>query len=129
MLLKVILPHQVLLEQDGVRRMVVETKQGSFGLLPRRLDCVIPLAYGILLYETEQGEQYAAVGSGLLTKIGRQVVVAVNKAVCSDELQRLRHLLQEQFLKEDEQEKNIRLALTKLESAFIRHFLELKRHG
>lgn len=129
MLLKVILPHQVLLEQDRVKRIVVETKQGSFGLLPRRLDCVIPLAYGILLYETEQGEQYAAVGNGLLAKTGRQVVVAVNKAVCSGELQKLRQLLQAQFLKEDEQEKNIRLALTKLESAFIRHFLELKRHG
>ena len=62
MKLKVLLPYQVYAEIDGVSRIVVETPQGSFGLLPRRLDCVAALEPGILTYETKAGgEVYIAV--------------------------------------------------------------------
>ena len=43
MKLKVLLPFQVYAEIDGVKRIVAETPQGSFGLLPQRLDCVAVL--------------------------------------------------------------------------------------
>ena len=55
MKLKVLLPYQVFAEIDDVNRIVAETPQGSFGLLPRRLDCVAVLEPGILTYETEGG--------------------------------------------------------------------------
>ena len=51
--LKVLLPFQVFAEKTGVSRIVAETREGSFGLLPHRLDCVAALAPGILTYETE----------------------------------------------------------------------------
>ena len=129
MRLKVVLPHQILLEQNDVLRIVVETRQGSLGLLPRRLDCAAPLSPGILIYETKQGEKYLAVGAGLLTKVGPNVSVAVSNAVHSDNLQTLRQIFASQFIKQDKHEKEFRTALTRLESAFVRHFLELKRYG
>ena len=46
--LKVLLPFQVFTDEDGVSRIVAETRTGSFGLLPHRLDCVAALAPGIL---------------------------------------------------------------------------------
>ena len=52
--LKVLLPFQVFAEKTGVARIVAETREGSFGLLPRRLDCVAALAPGILIYENER---------------------------------------------------------------------------
>ena len=62
MTLKVLLPFQVFADNAGVSRIVAETREGSFGLLPHRLDCVAALAPGILTYETEaDGEVYVAV--------------------------------------------------------------------
>src|SRR5665647_3099771 len=69
MKLKVLLPYQVYAEIAGVKRIVAETPQGSFGLLPYRLDCVAVLEPGILTYETEAGgEVYVAVDQGVLVK-------------------------------------------------------------
>ena len=50
--LKILLPFQILADKAGVSRIVAETREGSFGLLPHRLDCVAALAPGILTYET-----------------------------------------------------------------------------
>ena len=63
-------------------RIVVETHEGSFGLLPYRLDCVAALVPGILVYETEaEGEVYLAVDEGLLVKTGLEVLVSVRNAI------------------------------------------------
>ena len=49
--LKILLPFQIFAEKTGVSRIIAETREGSFGLLPHRLDCVAGLAPGILIYE------------------------------------------------------------------------------
>jgi F-type H+-transporting ATPase subunit epsilon len=70
--LKILLPFQVFTEKAGVFRIVAEGRQGSFGILPHRLDCVAALAPGILTYETESdGEVYVAVDEGVLVKTGK----------------------------------------------------------
>jgi F-type H+-transporting ATPase subunit epsilon len=46
------LPFKVFTKQKAVTRIVAETREGSFGLLPHRLDCVAALEPGILIYET-----------------------------------------------------------------------------
>ena len=59
-------------------RIVAESAGGSFGLLPRRLDCVAALVPGILVYETPaRGEVFVAVDEGVLVKSGRNVLVSV----------------------------------------------------
>jgi F-type H+-transporting ATPase subunit epsilon len=63
--LKVLLPLQVFAEKTDVSRIVAETCEWSFGLLPHRLDCVAALVPGILIYETEvEGKVYVAVDEG-----------------------------------------------------------------
>ena len=42
-----ILPFRVFLEREGVSRIVAETPSGSFGILPRRLDCTATVVPGI----------------------------------------------------------------------------------
>ena len=72
-------------------RIVAETREGSFGLLPHRLDCVAALAPGILIYETEaEGEMYVAVDEGVLVKTGRDVLVSVRRAMGGTDLGQLR---------------------------------------
>ncbi len=129
MLLKVILPHQIFLERDGVSRIVVETGQGSLGILPRRLDCAAALVPGILIYADAAGEKFLALDGGVLVKQGPEVRIAVPRAISGPDLAGLRQAVQAQFLRLDEQEKTVRLALARLESDFIRKFMELKRYG
>lgn len=128
MKLKVLLPYQVYAEIDGVSRIVVETPQGSFGLLPHRLDCVATLEPGILTYETKaQGEVYIAVDEGILVKAGSDVLVSVRNAIGGTDLGMLRDAVARDFVNLDENERQVRAVLARLESGFARHFTEYHR--
>jgi F-type H+-transporting ATPase subunit epsilon len=128
MKLKILLPYQVYAEIDDVSRIVVETPQGSFGLLPHRLDCVTALEPGILTYETKaQGEVYIAVDEGILVKAGADVLVSVRNAIGGTDLGTLRDAVARDFVNLDENERQVRAVLARLESGFVRHFTEYHR--
>ncbi|MDB5925099.1 MAG: H+-transporting two-sector ATPase, delta/epsilon subunit [Betaproteobacteria bacterium] len=121
--LKVLLPFQIFAEKTGVSRIVAETPEGSFGLLPHRLDCIAALTPGILIYETEaEGECYVAVDEGVLVKTGDDVLVSVRRAIGGMDLRRLRDSVEEEFLTLNEHEQSARLAIAKLETGFVRRF-------
>ena len=121
--LKVLLPFQIFVEKVGVARIVAETRQGSFGLLPHRLDCVAALTPGILTYETDaEGEVYVAVDEGVLVKTGPDVLVSVRRAISGTDLGQLRDAVETEFLTLDEHEQSVRLVVAKLETGFLRRF-------
>jgi F-type H+-transporting ATPase subunit epsilon len=122
--LKVLLPFKIFAEKTGVSRIVAETRTGSFGLLPHRLDCVAALTPGILIYETEgEGEVYVAVDEGVLVKTGVDVLVSVRNAIAGTDLHELREAVDLKFLKLDERERNVRSVLAKMESGLIRRMV------
>jgi F-type H+-transporting ATPase subunit epsilon len=111
-----------------VKRIVVQTHQGSFGFLPQRLDCAAALEPGILTYETEaKDEVYLAVDRGVLVKAGEDVLVSVRNAIGGTDLTKLHEAMKREFLSLDEQEKNVRTVLAKMESGFIRRLLDFQR--
>jgi F-type H+-transporting ATPase subunit epsilon len=128
--LKISIPSEVILEKTGVIRIVAESPNGFFGLLPLRLDCTACLVPGVLLFETEkEGERFVAVDEGLLVKVGPDVHVSVRNAVIANELGTIKKIIQDRILAQSEQEKRIRSMLAKLESDFIRNLMEFSRHG
>jgi F-type H+-transporting ATPase subunit epsilon len=125
--LKVLLPFQVFAENTGVSRIVAETREGSFGLLPRRLDCVAALVPGILIYQTEAGpEVLVAVDKGILVKTGLDVLVSVRRAIGGTDLGQLHEAVEKEFLTLDEYEQSVRIAVAKLETGFLRRFATLQ---
>jgi F-type H+-transporting ATPase subunit epsilon len=121
MTLKVLLPFQIFAEKTSVSRIVAETREGSFGLLPHRLDCVAALAPGILTYETEaDGEVFVAVDEGVLVKTGPDVLVSVRRAISGTDLGQLHDTVKKEFLSLDEHEQSVRLVTAKLETGFLR---------
>jgi len=121
--LKILLPFQIFAEKTGVSRIVAETREGSFGLLPQRLDCVAALAPGILVYETEsEGEVFVAVDEGVLVKAGPNVLVSVRRALGGADLGQLRAVVEQEFLTLDEHEQSMRSVMAKLEAGFLRRF-------
>jgi F-type H+-transporting ATPase subunit epsilon len=128
MKLKVLLPFQIFAEISGVKRIVAETPQGSFGLFQQRLDCTAVLEPGILTYETETGgEVFVAVDEGILVKVGADVLVSVRNAIGGRDLGELREAVEREFVNLDEGEKQVRSVLARLESGFVRRFAEFHR--
>lgn len=126
--LKILLPFQVFAESTDVSRVVAESSGGSFGLLPRRLDCVAAIVPGILIYETEQdGEVYVAVDEGVLVKAGRDVLISVRHAISGKDLHQLRASVEKEFLTLDGREQSVRTVMAKLESGLL-HRLAAFQH-
>jgi len=126
--LKVLLPFQVFAEKTAVSRIVVETREGSFGLLPHRLDCVAALAPGILTYETDaDGEVFMAVDEGVLVKTGPEVLVSVRRALVGTDLGQLRAAVEKEFLTLDQREQNVRSVMVKLESGLLRRLASFQQ--
>ena len=123
--LKVLLPFRIFADKTGVSRIVAETRDGSFGLLPHRLDCVAALIPGIFIYETEAGgEVFVAVDEGILVKTGLDVLVSVRNAIAGTDLGQLREAVEREFLNLNEREQNVRSVMAKMESGFIRRLAE-----
>jgi F-type H+-transporting ATPase subunit epsilon len=121
--LKILLPFQIYAELTGVLRIVAETQDGSFGLLPQRLDCVAALVPGILTYEDEAGgEVFVAVDEGVLVKTGADVLVSVRRAMGGSDLSQLREAVEKEFLTLDANEQSARTVMAKLETGFLRRF-------
>jgi len=125
--LKVLLPYGVFLEKADVSRIVAETSDGSFGILPNRLDCVAALTPGILTYATQQeGTVYLAVDEGVLVKAGANVFVSVRRAIGGTGLAELHDAVKHEFLVLNKQEQDVRAAVEKMESGLIGRLAEFQ---
>ncbi|OYW77493.1 MAG: F0F1 ATP synthase subunit epsilon [Verrucomicrobia bacterium 12-59-8] len=128
--LKILLPFQIFADKTGVKRIVAETREGregSFGLLPHRQDCIAALSPGILVYETAaEGEVFLAVDEGVLVKTGPDVLVSVRRAMLGKDLRQLRESVEQEFLELDEDERSARSVMAKLETGFLRRFANFK---
>lgn len=126
-LLKVLLPYQILIEDSAVTRVVVETPDGAYGILPNRLDCVATLTQGIMVYETDEtGEIYVALDEGILVKTGNQITVSVRNAFSSPDLGQLEMMVEKEFKNLNEREKTVKMVISKLESDFMRRYVEIR---
>jgi F-type H+-transporting ATPase subunit epsilon len=127
--LKILLPFQIFAERTGVSRIVVETSDGEFGLLPHRLDCVAALVPGILTYQADgEGPVYVAVDEGVMVKTGADVLVSVRHAIGGTDLSQLHEAVKREFLKVDGQERDVRAAVARMEGGFVRRIAEFQ-HG
>ncbi|MCA9009874.1 MAG: F0F1 ATP synthase subunit epsilon [Planctomycetaceae bacterium] len=128
--LKILLPFRVFDQTSGVLRIVAESSEGSFGLLPQRLDCVTALVPGILVYETQtDGEVFVAIDEGILVKTGSDVSISVRQAIGGTDPAMLRQSVEREFRTLDKSERDVRAVMTKLETGFINRFARLQHDG
>jgi len=129
MMVKLVIPTGFLAQWSGVEWIQARGREGSFGILPRRLDFVSPLVPGIVGVKEEESREpeYAAVDGGLLVKTGNEVLIAAPRAVRGRSLEVLRQTVTEEFQVLDEKEKEARVAMAGLEARFVRRFVEQRR--
>lgn len=125
MKLKILLPTQVLLEA-AVNQVNGEARNGAFGMLPHHVDFVTALVPGIFSFQRQSDGQtvYLATDEGILVKCGEEVLVSVRSAVVGDDLETLQQTVAAEFLQLEEQEKQSRSAIARLEAGFVRGFVE-----
>ena len=116
--LKILLPFRVFEDIQNVKRIVMETSEGAFGILPQRLDCVAALVPGIFTYETER-EHYIAIDEGVMIKAGEEVLLSVRNAISGASLSELHASVEKEFTHLDESERDMRASMAKMESSFI----------
>lgn len=123
MILKLLLPHKLLIHKNQVSKVVLETSAGAYGLLPNRLDCAATLIPGILSFYSEQeGEVFVAVDTGVMIKTDKTILVSVHRAIVGSDLDELQNIVQQDFLNLDEEAKQVRAMMHKLESGFLHQF-------
>lgn len=127
MQLKILLPSLTFDEKNDVLRIVAETQEGSFGILPQRLDCAAALTLGIFIYESQaDGEVFVAVDAGVLVKVGRAVTVSVRRAIVGKDLAQLHTLVEQEFLAPTKHEVAERALKAKLENGFLKRFVSFQ---
>jgi F-type H+-transporting ATPase subunit epsilon len=127
MRLEILLPFGVFADEPDVSSVVAETRGGSFGLLPHRLDCVALLAPGLLVYRLAVREVCVAVDEGVLVKTGAKVCVSVRRAIGGRDLGQLRKAVVDEFARQDEQARSLRSAMAQLESGFLQRMAGFER--
>ena len=128
--LKIILPHEVFLEEE-VEKVVAEGHNGSFGILPRHIDFVTALTAGILSYRPlhKKNETFIAVDEGVLLKRGATIVVSTRRAFKGQDLGTLERTVQQKFHTLTDEERRARSAMARLESTLARRFIEVQTNG
>jgi F-type H+-transporting ATPase subunit epsilon len=118
--LTILLPSRIYAKLNNVLHIVAATAEGSFGLLPHRLNCVAALVPGILSYTTSaDGLTYLAIDKGTLIKNGDAVVISVRRAITGTNLKTLHQAVVQEYLTLDAQEREMHSVLAKMESGFI----------
>jgi F-type H+-transporting ATPase subunit epsilon len=125
--LKILVPFKIFASLDNVSHIIAETLEGSFGLLPHRLDCVAALVPGILGYTAaENGTSYLAIDEGVLVKSGDDVLISVRRAIKGTSLNELHQAVIREYLTLDAQEREMRSVVAKMESSLIGRLAELR---
>jgi F-type H+-transporting ATPase subunit epsilon len=63
----------------------------------------------------------------VLIKTGLEVVVSVRNAIVGHDLNKMKEMVEQEFLQRSEQEQNVRLVLAKIEDDFTRLYREVSQ--
>ncbi|MEH6728925.1 MAG: ATPase [Hyphomicrobiales bacterium] len=121
------LPTRTLYE-GRAERITAVASDGAFGILPNHVDFVTALVPSVFtLRLTDGSEVIFGLDEGLLVKKGHDVVVVALRGVRGDDLSTLKDTVKASFIQMDEEERQARSALSRLEANMVRRFAELQR--
>ena len=109
-------------------RVTAVAPNGAFGIWPNHVDFVTALVPSVMTLRLVDGsEEIFGLDEGLLVKKGHDVSVAALRGVHGDDLGSLQNTVEASFIQMDEDERQARSALSRLEADMVRRFAELRR--
>lgn len=127
--LKLLIPTHILIDQ-AVTKVIAEAENGAFCLLPHHIDFLAALVPGILTLQTAVGDEiFIAIDGGILVKCGAEVLISTRNAFRGSHLEELKREVEQQFFAVDEQERQARTAIARMEASLARQFTALSAEG
>lgn len=121
------LPTRTLFDGSAISLTAV-APNGAFGLLPNHVDFVTAIVPSVVTLRFLDGtEGFFGLDEGLLVKKGHSVTIAAMRGVQGADLASLQDTVQSSFVQMDEDERQARSALSRLEANMVRRFAELER--
>ncbi|AKH98774.1 alternate F1F0 ATPase, F1 subunit epsilon [Hoeflea sp. IMCC20628] len=121
------LPDRTLFDGRATRVTAV-APNGAFGIWPNHVDFVTALVPSVMtLCLVDGSEAIFGLDEGLLVKKGHNLAVAAMRGVHGDDLESLQDTVETSFIQMDEDERQARSALSRLEADMVRRFAELRR--
>jgi F-type H+-transporting ATPase subunit epsilon len=109
-------------------RLTGVAPNGAFGILPNHVDFVTALVPSVMTLQLASGDEaFFGVDEGTLVKKGHAISIAVLRGVRGDDLGSLKATVDARFIQMDEEERQARAALSRLEADMVRRFAALKR--
>ncbi|MCA9506997.1 MAG: F0F1 ATP synthase subunit epsilon [Myxococcales bacterium] len=125
--LSILLPFGVFLKKNEVLCITAVSQQGSLGILPHRLDCTTALVPSIITFQAKnEKESFVAIDEGIFIKTGSNVLICVRNAIVGASLSQLKDTIEKEFLSLNENERQLRSVISKMESSLIHRFTELR---
>ena len=114
---------------DGrATRLTAVSPGGAFGILPNHVDFVTALVPAVLTLRLADGsDAIFGLDEGILVKKGHQVDVVALRGGTGKDLGSLRGTVAARFIDMDEEERQARAALSRLEADIVRRFSDLQR--
>lgn len=126
--LKVMTPYSVVLNTP-VSQVTVEAVDGFFTLKPKHMDFVNALKAGILTYKKEGKESFVACNRGVVVKNGEEVSVSTPLAILGESLEDLKKKIAIDFQTMEEERKEVRLSMARLEVGLTKGLASLSATG
>jgi F-type H+-transporting ATPase subunit epsilon len=125
MMLRIITPLAVIVDEDGVVALRAEDSSGSFGILEHHADFLTSLAVTVVSWRRGDGTRhYCAVRRGVLSvTAGRDIAIATREAVTGDDLATLDATVLGRFRADIETERTERVESTLMQLNAIRQIM------
>lgn len=123
------LPTRTLFE-GRAERLTAVAPTGAFGIWPNHVDFVTALVPSVMTLRLADGsEAIFGIDEGLLVKKGHTIAAAVLRGVHGDDLGTLWETVRESFMQLDDEERQARSALSRLEADMVRRFADLRKQA
>lgn len=126
--LKVMTPYSVALNTP-VSQVTVDALDGFFTLKPKHVDFVDALKAGIISYKKDGNEAFVACNRGVIVKKGDEVSISTPLAILGKNLDELKKKISIDFQNMEEERKEIRVSMARLEVGLTKGLASLSAVG
>ena len=126
--LKIMTPYSVVLNTP-VSQVTVEAVDGFFTLKPKHIDFINAMKASILSYKKEDKEAFVACNRGVIVKKGDEVSISTPLAILGENLEELKKKIATDFQAMEEERKEVRLSMARLEIGLTKGLATLSVAG
>ena len=126
--LRVMTPYAIALN-TSVSQVTVDAVDGFFTLKPKHMDFVNALKTGIVSYKKDEKEAFIACNRGVVVKKGEDVFISTPLAILGEDLDELKKKITIDFQNMEEERKEVRVSMARLEVGLTRGLSSLIMPG